>query len=215
MTKAGRRHSARQRHSLSRRRQAGDAQAPPRPNYKVVSKKERQGMTQECGTKRFGEARFPSGLSRRVFLQTGAMAITATGLAGAGGDSRGDEHRRIVQRAARPHARCHGQPCRARRGARACHAHQPARPGACRCDRHDGPRRRQSDAARHNLPHRLEDQADHGRSRDDPGGGMQAAARRPGGPVASRAGRSQGLEAARRAARRHRAGGPPDHRATF
>ena len=125
----------------------------------------------------------------------------------------GDEHRRIVQGAARPHARRHGRLCRARRSARSRHAGQPAGRGACRCDRHEGGRRQRPDAARHDLPHLLDDQADHGRGDDDPGGGMQAAAGRAGGSAAARAGRPQGAEAARRAARRHRAREPADHRA--
>ena len=37
-----------------------------------------------------------------------------------------------------------------------------------------------ADAARHDLPHRLDDQADHRRGDDDPGRGVQAAARRAG-----------------------------------
>jgi len=56
----------------------------PMPNHKVVSREECQGMAEELGTERLGDATFTSGLSRRAFLHAGAMAITATGLARAG-----------------------------------------------------------------------------------------------------------------------------------
>ncbi len=62
----------------------------PLPNHKLVYRKERQGLTEEFGTERSGKAPLTSGLSRRAFLQAGAMAITATGLASAGNDSKGD-----------------------------------------------------------------------------------------------------------------------------
>ncbi len=41
------------------------------------------------------------------------------------------EHRRVVQGAGRPPARCHGRLCRARRSARYRHTGQPAGRGAC------------------------------------------------------------------------------------
>ena len=41
-------------------------------------------LTEEFGTEWFGDAPFTSGLSRRAFLQAGAMAINATGLVSAG-----------------------------------------------------------------------------------------------------------------------------------
>ena len=47
-----------------------------------------------------------------------------------------------------------------------------------------------ADAARHDLPHHLDDQADHRRGGDDPGRGVQAAARRAGRPPAARARRT-------------------------
>ncbi len=57
------------------------------PNRKVVAREERQGMTHEFGMEHYSEVAFTSGLSRRAFLQAGAMAITATALASAGNDS--------------------------------------------------------------------------------------------------------------------------------
>ena len=57
---------------------------------------------------------------------------------------------------------------------------EPARRDACRGDRPPVAGRRHADAARHDLPHRLDDQADHRGRRDDPGRGVQAAARRSG-----------------------------------
>jgi CubicO group peptidase (beta-lactamase class C family) len=61
------------------------------PSHKVVSGDESQGMTEVLGTERFGDATFTSGMSRRAFLQTGAVAVAATGLASAGADLKGDE----------------------------------------------------------------------------------------------------------------------------
>ena len=53
----------------------------PIPNHKVVSREKRQGMTDEFEMEHYSEVTFTSGFSRRAFLQAGAMAITATGLA--------------------------------------------------------------------------------------------------------------------------------------
>ena len=116
-------------------------------------------------------------------------------------------------RAARPHARHHGGPRRERPRARPRRPCQPARRDPCRCDRHDGLRRQRADAARHDLPHRLDDQADHGRGRHDPGRGMQAPPRRSGRSSSARAGRPQGAAHHRQPARRHRAGEARDHAA--
>ena len=70
----------------------------PMPNHKVVSRGECQGVTEEFGTERFGDATFTSGLLRRSFLQGGAMAIAATGLASAGNGLKGDETMKTASR---------------------------------------------------------------------------------------------------------------------
>ena len=74
----------------------------PMPNHKVVPREECQGITEGFGTKRFGDATFTTGLSRRAFLQAGAMAITATGLASAGNDSKGGETMKTTSRSDEP-----------------------------------------------------------------------------------------------------------------
>jgi len=87
-----------------------------------------------------------------------------------------DEHRCVIEGAARSHAQCNDRPRRTRRATGSGYADQPAGRGARGCDWHEGSRRQRPDAPRYDLSHRVDDQAEHGRRDDDPGGGMQASA---------------------------------------
>ena len=65
--------------------------------------------------------------------------------------------------------------------------------------------------ARHDLPHRLDDEAGHGRRGADPRRGVRLRLDEPVDPLLPELADRRVLRAARRAARRHRAGAAPDH----